>query len=264
MNRKKVLVFGGTGFIGSAIVDLLMAQPEKYEVWILVRGRFDARKLEHAKVIRGTIERFDLQWLDIIKPDLIFHLARISGRRSWGRNRAATRGKRANDRLIKGIKSSCPDAHVIYVSGTLMYGDRGDKEVDEDCDLEPIAYAREYIHAETPWLKTLRDGNLKVSMMRPPWILGSQSWFGSLYLNYINKHKLVPYFGKGDNWMSIIDLEDCAGLIVHYAESEITNSIFNVSNPNGLLKMRDFVELIPKRDRNGSSKLHLQRNKISI
>lgn len=80
--------------------------------------------------------------------------------------------------------------------------------------------------------------------MRPPWILGSQSWFGSLFLKYINKRSQVPAYGKGDNWMSNIDLNDCAGLILRYIESGKTNCIFNISNPNGLIKMKHFVKLI--------------------
>lgn len=244
IKKKKILVFGGTGFIGSAIVNLLISNPDQYDIWVLARRSYDVRGLERVKVIRGSLESFDLRWLDIIQPDLILHLARISGNGTWGRRRAAHRGKRANVRLINGIKSSCPDAHVIYVSGTLVYGDHGDKTIDEKCDLNPTSYAREYIHAETPWMEALDKGEIKVSMMRPPWILGSQSWFEEFFIKFIKTHNQIPIYGNGDNWMSIIDLTDCAGLILHYIESEKTNNVFNVSNPNGLIMMKNFVRLI--------------------
>lgn len=244
INRKKVLVLGGSGFIGSAIVNLLISHSDKYDVWVLVHRSYNVQALESVKVIRGSLESLDLSWLDIIQPDLILHMARINGSGTRGRRRAARRGRKANLRLIDRIKLSCPEVHVIYVSGTLVYGDHGEKTVDEECALNPISYAREYIHAETPWMDALDAGEMKVSMMHPPWILGLQSWFGEFFIKFMKRHNQIPLFGNGNNWMSIIDLADCAGLILRYIESEKTNDIFNVFNPNGLIKMRDFVKLI--------------------
>lgn len=242
--KKKVLVFGGTGFIGSAIVDLMISNPKQYDIWMLVRRNYDVQGLERVKIIRGDLENFNLKWLDIINPDLILHLARINGKGKWGRRRAAYKGKKANVRLINAIKSYCPKAKVIYVSGTLVYGSNGDRIINEKSDLNPTSYAREYINAEKPWMEAMKKEDIKVSMMRPPWILGAQSWFGFFFIKFMKKYNQIPMYGDGSNWMSIIDLTDCAGLILHYIESKKTNSVFNVSNPNALITMREFTELI--------------------
>jgi len=170
----------------------------------------------------------------------------MSGRGKPGRYIAALRGAQANNRVINHLKDRSFKPHIIYVSGTLVYGDCGEKPVDEDAPLSPIAFAREYIRAERPWMTALDKGEIPVTILRPPWIMGQSSWFAEFYLKSIRDHRLVPVFGDGKNLMSLIDVEDCAGLIVHAMRQAKPGHCYNLFAPGACVTQLEFAESLAK------------------
>jgi nucleoside-diphosphate-sugar epimerase len=240
--RKKIFLLGGTGFIGSALTRQLVANRQEYDLLMLLHrsGRF--RDLEQVNTHTGALGSFGLAMLDRFKPDAIVHLARMSGRGGLGRALAAWRGVRANRRIISHLGGMPRAPHVIYVSGSLVYGDCGDSLVDEERPLNPIAFAREYHRAEQPWEAAMRAGNIPVTILRPPWIMGRGSWFAEFYLKSIRSHGVIPLFGNGTNLMSLIDVEDCAGLIAHAVQQAKPGNCYNLFAPGACLTQRDFAE----------------------
>lgn len=244
MNRTKVFVLGGTGFIGSALMNKFSQQLDKYEVWALIHRNVNFRELECFNTFTGDLQSFDLTLLDRFQPDHIVHMARMSGKGAKGREKSAKKGARANKRLIEHLLTMHKKPVVHYVSGTLVYGDCGEKLVDEDSSINPTGFAKEYIEAERPWMECIERGTLPVSMLRPPWIMGTNSWFKTFFLNYMWKFKKVPLLGDGENWMTIIDVEDCAGLIIHTMENGKPGNYYNLGIPNNYHKHKDFANKV--------------------
>jgi len=240
--RRKIFLLGGTGFIGTALTRRLVADRPANELTMLIHRTAPFRHLEQVNTFTGSLGSLDLSLLDQCAPDTILHLARMSGRRKMGRYLAAKLGARANRRIIRHLGQARFKPHVIYVSGTLVYGDGGDKRVDEDSPLHPIAFAREYIQAERPWMEALQQGVLPVTILRPPWIIGPGSWFAEIYLKYIRTHQKVPLFGDGGNWMSLIDVDDCAGLIAHAARHAQPGRYRNLFVPGAGVTQLEFAE----------------------
>ncbi|HET9947687.1 MAG TPA: NAD-dependent epimerase/dehydratase family protein, partial [Longimicrobiales bacterium] len=149
---RRVFLLGGTGFIGSRVLAALRRDPE-VRVRVLGHRNVPYRELEDVDLVTGSLTSFDLGWIERFEPDTIILLARLSGRRRLRRIVAAARGERANRRLVGWLARRAPDVRVVYVSGTLVYGNHGDAEVDERTPLSPIAYAREYVKAERPWME---------------------------------------------------------------------------------------------------------------
>jgi nucleoside-diphosphate-sugar epimerase len=118
--------------------------------------------------------------------------------------------------------------------------------VDEGSPLRPIAFAREYIHAEAPWMEAAESGALPVTILRPPWIFGRTSWFGQIYLQGIRSHGAVPLFGDGENLMSLLDVEDCAGLIRHAVAHAQPGRCYNLFAPGACLTQREFAERLSR------------------
>jgi len=243
-SRKKILIFGGTGYIGSAFVDLLKQNQEKYEPYLLVHRRVIYPDYEGLKLIAGDIRNFNLEWINRINPDLIVHFARIPGQKKIGRYLAAKTGAMANQRIINYLLANELSPRIIYLSGSLVYGSPGNILVDEDFSVNPASYSRQYIIAEIPWMKVLEDRSLPVSVLRPPWIIGTQSWFSSFFLNPIKKKQAIPLINDGKNWMSLITVQDCARLILHYLESGKNNEYFNMCIPGLYIQLKEFVEII--------------------
>jgi nucleoside-diphosphate-sugar epimerase len=255
--RKKIFLLGGTGFIGTALTRQLSANREANEMMMLIHRTAPFRELEQINTHTGSLGSLDLSVLDRFRPDTVVHLARMSGRGRIGRYVAAMQGARANRRIIRHLEQAPFKPHVIYVSGTLVYGDCGRTPVDESRPLHPIAFAREYIKAEQPWMDALREGSLPVSILRPPWIIGPSSWFADFYLAQIKRHRIVPLFGDGHNLMSLIDVEDCAGLIAHAVRHSEPGQTYNLFVPGACVTQLEFAERLAQHTQTGIKRLSL-------
>lgn len=255
--RKKIFLLGGTGFIGSVLTRQLSASRAANDLMMLIHRSAPFRELEQINTYTGSLGTLDLSLLDRFSPDAVIHLARMSGRGKIGRYLAALQGARANRRIIRHLAQRQLKPHVIYVSGTLVYGDCGGTPVDEEAPLRPIAFAREYIKAEQPWMAALREGSLPVTILRPPWIMGAGSWFAEFYLKQIQSHKVVPLFGDGKNLMSLIDVEDCAGLIAHAVRHSQPGQCYNLFVPGACITQLEFAERLAKSTRTEIRRLSL-------
>lgn len=221
-----ILVLGGSGFIGSAVVKKL--SDEGCRIRMLVHRNRPAGQDSTVEQICGDITRFDWNNLNNDPPDAIIHLARISGGSSPGRYLASLRGQLANRRLIRWLESVEQPPMLIYASGSLVYGSRGTSPVDEDTPLNPASFQRSYMLAELPFLKALKKGRLPVSIVRPPWVYGPDSWFRQFYHDEMEKEGVVPQYGDGSNLMSLIHVNDCASQIIMLARERAAGIIANL------------------------------------
>lgn len=218
-----VLVLGGTGFIGSAVIDQLKKKKQNTVVTVH-RSRPDNSDIP---TINADIRSFDWHLLDVNPPSAIIHLARISGRRKLSRYIAGWRGYLASQKLIRWMKTVKNPPHLIYVSGTLVYGDCEGAVIDETAPLNPIAFQKDYIRAEYPFLEHI-DSDLPISIVRPPWVIGPDSWFQQFYVEPCRKSGKIRQYGSGDNMMSLIHVEDCARQITEVALSSERGNVYNL------------------------------------
>ena len=215
---RNVWILGGTGFIGRSLLNHLSSDPSN-KIHLLVHKNIPFRNLERFNTVTGSLDRFDLAWFDRYPPDVVFHLARMAGPGPWRRKLSSLRGERANGRLSKHFRSLDKPPVVVYVSGSLMYGDQPDSiPVDEFAPLNPVAFGREYIRAERPWMSNAGDSGLKVHLVRPGWIVGPGSWFRVFFWNHYVKTGRVPVYGDGNQMMSLIHVDDVGAMIAKVPE----------------------------------------------
>jgi len=220
---KHILVLGGSGFLGKAVIKELTNRGHR------ITGLYRKTPLpEGVTSVQADIRSFQWSRLNNDLPDIIVHLARIPGRRKLSRFIAGLQGKRASHRLIRWMQTLPQAPHMVYVSGTLVYGDRDGRNVTENSPLSPIAFQRDYIKAEYPFLDELSKNKLPVSIVRPPWIIGPGSWFSQFYYYPAKKTGQVTQFGDGTNLMSLIHVSDCASQIADVATQEELNQIYNL------------------------------------
>ncbi|HEY4786150.1 MAG TPA: NAD(P)-dependent oxidoreductase [Bacteroidales bacterium] len=218
MKTKNIWILGGTGFIGSALVRHLSENP-KNSLHLLVHRNVPYRSLESHNTFTGSLENFDLAWMEKYSPDVIFHLARLGGSNAFTRNLSSYKGAKANYRLIRCLESMKKPPTLVYVSGSLMYGHQtSGNPIDEYASLSPVSYAKYYIRGEEPWIEAQTKASLDIRFARPGWILGPASWFRIFYWQHYVKTGKIPLFGDGQQRMSLIHVDDCAGQIANLAE----------------------------------------------
>jgi nucleoside-diphosphate-sugar epimerase len=119
----------------------------------------------------------------------------------------------ANTKMVRKFKSLSKPPIVVYVSGSLMYGNQSSGFALESSSLRPEAFGRYYYKAEEPWIQAQMNDSLDVRFARPGWVVGPSSWFKAFFWNYIKANKMVPIHGTGKQLMSLVHIDDCARLI---------------------------------------------------
>jgi nucleoside-diphosphate-sugar epimerase len=223
-----IWIFGGTGFIGQALVAHLRKNPAN-RLHLLVHKHVPYRMLEDLNIFSGSLSAFNPEWFNVYPPDVIFHLARPAGSFAITRKLAAHSARKANQRLVGVIKNLPNPPPIVYVSGSLMYGPQAVGEsAYEHTVLKPVSFAKYYIHGEQPWIEAQQDGALDVRFARPAWILGASSWFKEFYWKHYQQTGKIPCFGKGSQMMSLIHLEDCARMIDQLSRTGSSGKNLNI------------------------------------
>ena len=193
----RTFVTGGSGFIGSMIIKASTSN---------IRALVHKEAVEGNKIDRvyGDFLSSENQlekWIDGVNS--IIHAARPSSGNTAGRYRIARRTRKANLSMVSVVKESNIPS-TILMHGSLSYGHRGEDLVHTDSILNPVGYAEAYSIGERPWVDYLHSGG-GVKVVRAPWVMGPGSWFEMIYCD-----EIIPVFGDGRQWMSLVSVESLA------------------------------------------------------
>ena len=193
----RTLVTGGSGFIGSMIIKASTSNIRALVHKEAVEGNKIDRVYGDFLSSENQIEK----WINGVNS--IIHAARPSSGNTAGRYRIARRTRKANLSMVSVVKESNIPSTVL-MHGSLSYGHRGEDLVHTDSILNPVGYAEAYSIGERPWVDYLHSGG-GVKIVRAPWVLGPGSWFEMIYCD-----EIIPVFGDGRQWMSLVSVESLA------------------------------------------------------
>lgn len=145
---KKILIIGGTGFIGSALVDVLDRHDEA-KVSVVHERPLEQVNPSRARYYRLSAEESALEGL-IAAHDVVVVLIRPH--------------KKAMQNIASAIRKSQP-SHVIYASTTLLYDD-SDTPQPESARLNPITTHERAKWEEERLLKTAAKGKTSLTIAR--------------------------------------------------------------------------------------------------
>lgn len=212
-----IWILGATGYVGRALSIEAMKEIPPARLITFGHRKMDARLMEESNHFVCPLNKIPEELIERYPPKKIFHCARMAGSSDRKRHAAAKKGAAANERLIQMLREMKESPVLIYCSGSLMYGPQT-AEANEQTPLDPMGYARAYLQAEKPFLNARNEGDLDVRMARPAWILGPGSWFDAFFLDPAKKTGKVPYYGSGEQLMSVLSLESCAKQLLRVAD----------------------------------------------
>ena len=244
----KVAVTGASGFIGSHLIDRLLA--ERHEVTALVRDPAVGRSLAQrgVVVVVGDIGNSDAVYKTLDQSEVVFNLARA---KAHGRHpRAVVTAVNVAGARNVARAAARVDARVVHASSTAIYGSRiaGLPALE---DSEPNAdsmYARSKLEGE----EAVRAECSRCTVLRISAVLGSRchSWL-PLFRSAANG--TLRLAGDGKNLHHPVDVEDVVDALMLSAVTPSANGrTYNVAGPEPI-EMRRLVELmasvsiIPKR-----------------
>ena len=232
---EKLLITGGCGFVGSALVSSLLDKGYNITVydteWF---GNF-LEPHKNLKCIKGDIR--DIEKIPFDGVDTVIHLANIANdpsvelnpSLSWEVNVLATQ-QMAHEAKKHGVKQ------FIYASSGSVYGVKEEDHVTEDLDLVPISVYNKTKMVSERVLMSYAD-NFKVHCIRPATVCG---WSPRMRLDVsVNmftwqalKNKEMTVFG-GNQVRPNIHIQDMVRVYEHFLNNkEIDDGCYNAGFEN--------------------------------
>lgn len=231
----RVFVTGSTGFVGTAVVDELLAHG--HTVLGLTRSDKGVEQLKKqgAEPLRGTLEELDVLRQGAADSDAVMHLAFIHDftkfQESCATDRAAiaAMGEVLADAVARGKKRA-----LIVTSGTMMlkHGQTGHE--DESVDTSNVIAATRA--ASEPVCLDFAKKGVRTSVIRlAPTTHGhGSSGFTGMLIGSALQKGVVGYMGEGQNRWSAGHVLDAAVLYRLILEKGAAGSIYHAIAEEGV------------------------------
>ena len=220
----KAYVTGGTGFIGSHLVERLVDQG--YHVTCLIRKTSNLRWLSHllaakspqVELVMGDLHDVEALAQHVRDIDLVFHLAGLT------KAPDAATYDRVNAGGTKGLIEACLAAQTrldrfVYCSSLAAVGPSRDATPKaEDVIPQPLTdYGSSKLKGELI-LREYAD-RLPITIIRPPAVYGPRDVDIFLFFQVINRG-VMPILGDAEKLLSLVHVKDLVAGIYTAAVSE--------------------------------------------
>lgn len=236
-----MLLTGATGFVGSHLVDALIARGD--DIRALVRPTSSTRHLvaSGARALAGDLTDAEFVATAIGDVDVVYHLAAATRARDeaeYGRANIATTAA-----LMRAAGSLASPPRVVVLGSLAAAGPTSDGHpVTEDATPAPLtAYGRTKLEAERIALAT---GRVPVVVLRAPAVYGPRD--RDLFVFFrLASLGVMPIPRGPDRPVQLIHVHDLARALIAAADSERSGRVYNVADPS-IRPWSDVVGLIER------------------
>jgi nucleoside-diphosphate-sugar epimerase len=248
-----VLVTGGAGYVGAALVPRLLAAGHVVKVldlYLYGRDVLAESRGERLEEIQGDIRNRSL--LELVLPgcDAVIHLACISNDPSFELDPAL--GKAINYDAFVDLVSAAKASGVrrfVYASSSSVYGIKDVPDVNEDLPLEPLTeYSKYKALCETILLHE-QSSDFVTLVVRPATVCGYSTRLRlDLAVNILTSHavhnRVIKVFG-GEQMRPNIHIDDMVEFYVRsleWPDEAVAGKIYNVGYHNK--RVREIAQIV--------------------
>lgn len=230
----KILVTGGTGYVGTVLVEKLLKL--NYDVVVVDTMWFGDYLLEHPNLIKIKADILEIEKIPMEGISSVIHLANIANdptgdlnsKLTWEVNVLAS--KLLVEKAIQfGVKQ------FIYASSGSVYGVKEEAQVTEDLSLVPISdYNKTKMISERVLLSYQNEIN--IVSIRPATVCGySPRMRLDVSVNMLTmqalKNNRITVFG-GDQVRPNIHIQDMINVYLHFLNNQELTGIYNAGFEN--------------------------------
>jgi dihydroflavonol-4-reductase len=216
-----VVVTGGTGFVGSHVVDELLRR--NHNVICIARSTSNLRWLNHKPItiVDGSLTNQHSLNTAFEQADAVIHVAGLTAARN---EEEFMQGNKVGTENV--LRSALTRANslkrFVHVSSLAAVGPAQSKNtpITEETPYHPItAYGRSKKAAEDVVLRA--KDKLPITIVRPPAVYGERDEAILSFFQTVNK-RIAPLIGFSEKWISLVHVTDLANGIVSAMESPNT------------------------------------------
>lgn len=238
---SKILVTGGSGYVGCVLIPKLLAAGHTVVVYdLLLFGSKGLPTHPNLSLVEGDLRDTPKIAGNLKGIDSVIHLACISNDPSFELD--PTLSKSINYDCFEPLVIACKTAGVrrfIYASTSSVYGVSDSPEVTEEHPLVPLTDYNKYKGLSEPLLLRHQSPEFTTVIVRPATVCGySPRMRLDLSVNILTNHainrRLITVFG-GSQQRPNIHIDDISDLYVQlldYPDAKIAGEIFNAGYQN--------------------------------
>ena len=267
----RVLVTGGCGYIGSALLPQLLAEADTDVEHVTVLDNLSAGTPRNLMGVGlGTTDRLDFQRGDVREygdvenamrnTDTVIHLAAITGADSTHERREETFdvNYEGTENVVRAAGKLGVE-NVVFASSCNLYGRASSTDIDETVEPDPLnPYAEAKYDAETRVREAQNEYGFDATALRMSTNYGySPGVRFTLVVNYFVFRALtdrpLTVYGDGSNWRPFIHVRDAARAYKHAAlnPESWTEDVYNVGSNDQNYQVETIADVVQDELNNG-------------
>lgn len=249
MAKKRILVTGGAGFIGSHLVERLVHNGN----YVVIVDNLSTGKVTNLNGIQehelnleicDVLEKDDLE--DVMKshcPDIVYHLAAILGvKRTIERPASVMKTILLGTNNLLQAAISSDVKKVVNISSSSIYGNSPENPMNEDgLKLPDSPYSISKLTGEKLMETYMHDYGIATTSLRPFNVYGPRQestpygFVIAIFIKKLLEDQQPEIFGDGFQTRDFCYIEDCVNAIIKAGESsKADGEVFNVCTGNDI------------------------------
>ena len=248
MMNERVLVTGGSGFVGRAIVKELLTQ--NASVLSLDKVAFDFNDervtFSHANLLSKEELEKDIQ---TFKPTHVIHLAAIASPTYGNIAELYDVNVHGTENLLETVRATCPvGTRVVLTSTAGVYGNSGKDYITEDTPYNPINHYS-FSKMITEYIAKLYKDELDMKIIRPFNIIGvgqNENFLVPKLVKAFVTRQPTLIVGNIETYRDFVDINFAAQFFCKMAlESNVEENVFNLCAGHAT-QGKDILEMLKK------------------
>ncbi|MFZ2356996.1 MAG: NAD(P)-dependent oxidoreductase [Candidatus Omnitrophota bacterium] len=240
---KRVLITGGTGYLGTYLANYLFSKGFSVRIFDLLECR-DNDYTGKVEFVKGDVRNYDLLSDATKEVDYVVHAAAAAPYRDSRTIYSIAIQGTLN--IFKASEKNGVD-RVVYISSTAVYGFQKEMPIKETAPCLGVgSHAESKKIAENICASYRKDG-MVVPVLRPRPLVGAgRLGVFQILFDWIKDNKRIPVIGAGTNKCQLLDSEDLveAILLSIVSSKDKANDVFNLGNEKFASLNEDLAELI--------------------